>query len=272
MKVSISQFKSTASIPDNLEVIKRHISDAAESGARLIVFPEASMIAYETSGQELVAITRDSTAPFVQAVCDEALRHAIHVFIGIYEPYDDMRTKNTILHIDDVGVVQGRYEKIHLYDAFSFVESEKNKPGDLLAEHAEVYVAAIDGIQFGILNCYDLRFPEISRIAVDKGADVLVYSAGWIAGSLKEMHWETLLKARAIENTCFAVASCQPPPTSVGMSMLIDPSGLVVAGMAEQTGVVTAEIGMHRLAEVRKHLPCLEHRRYAIAAWKKGEE
>ena len=155
---------------------------------------------------------------------------------------------------------------MHLYDAFSFQESAKNRHAPLRPDHDEVYVARVDGIRFGILNCYDLRFPEIARIAVDKGADVLVYGAGWIAGSLKELHWESLLRARAIENTCFVLAACQPPPESVGMSMAIDANGLTLAGIARNEGICTASIDLEHLRQVRDVLPCLAHRRYRIAA------
>lgn len=266
MKASVSQFKSVRDIESNLGIIRRHIAAAAADGASLICFPEASMVAYESSRAELVSIASQHAASFVAAVCASAKAHSIDVFVGVYEPHDEHRTKNTFVHIGADGHIKGRYEKLHLYDAFDFVESEKNPPGKLRPGHAEVYVAEIGGLRFGILNCYDLRFPEIARIALDKGADVLLYGAGWIAGSLKEMHWETLLRARAIENTCYVLAACQPPPTSVGMSMAVDPSGLVVAGIAADEGILTADIQPERLIEVRRHLPCLTHRRYRIAA------
>lgn len=272
MKVSVSQFKSVRDIESNLRTIRSHIATAAESGSLLICFPEASMVAYESSREELVSIAAQHSARFIAEVSASAKAYAIDVFVGLYEPLDGHRTRNTFAHVGADGSLKGRYEKLHLYDAFSFKESDKNRHGDLLPEHAEVYVTDVGGVRFGILNCYDLRFPEISRIAVDKGADVLLYGAGWIAGSLKELHWETLLRARAIENTCYVLASCQPPPTSVGMSMGIDPSGLVIGGIAAVEGVVTVEVLPQRLRDVRKDLPCLEHRRYQIAINSTGDK
>lgn len=271
MKASVSQFKSVRDIESNLRTIRSHIAAAADSGAQLVCFPEASMVAYESSREELVAFAERHAARFIDEVSASARAHEIDVFVGLYEPLDGQRTRNTFVHLGADGQLKGRYEKLHLYDAFSFKESDKNRRGELLPAHGEVYVADVGGVRFAILNCYDLRFPEISRIAVDKGADVLLYGAGWIAGSLKELHWETLLRARAIENTCYVLASCQPPPTSVGMSMGIDPSGLVIGGIAAAEGVVTVDVLPERLRDVRKDLPCLEHRRYHIALNSSGD-
>jgi predicted amidohydrolase len=265
MKASVSQFKSVRDIETNLRTIREHIATAAASGSALICFPEASMVAYESTREELVALAEQHAARFIAEVSASARAHAIEVFVGLYEPLDGLRTRNTFVHIGADGALRGRYDKLHLYDAFSFKESDKNRPGVLQPDHDEVYVSEIGGLRFAILNCYDLRFPEISRIAVDRGADVLLYGAGWIAGSLKELHWETLLRARAIENTCYVLASCQPPPSSVGMSMAVDPGGLVIGGIAAPQGVVTVELQAQRLRDVRRDLPCLEHRRYQIA-------
>lgn len=266
MKVSVSQFKSTPDISINLRTSIEHIKLAAAEGSRVIGFPEASMVAFESSRDELRAYAESSSTRFVEGIAEAAAAHGMDVFTGIYEPSGEERSSNVFIHVNSKGEIAGRYEKVHLYDAFSFQESAKNRHAPLKPDHGEVYVAEVDGIRFGILNCYDLRFPEISRIAVDKGADVLVYGAGWIAGSLKELHWETLLRARAIENTCFVLAPCQPPPESVGMSMILDPSGLSLAGVAEKQGVCSAHIDLERLRQVREVLPSLRHRRYRIAA------
>ena len=266
MKVSVSQFKSTPEVRGNLDTVLRHIGEAAREGARVIAFPEASMVAFESTRDELRAHAEQSSADFIQAVAAAAKAHRIDVFVGIYEPSGEARSSNVFVHANRDGQIAGRYEKVHLYDAFSFQESAKNRHAPLKPNHDEVYVADIDGIRFCILNCYDLRFPEIARIAIDKGADVLVYGAGWIAGSLKELHWESLLRARAIENTCFVLAACQPPPESVGLSMILDANGLALAGVARREGIATASIDLERLEEVREVLPCLAHRRYRIAA------
>jgi len=265
MKVSVSQFKSTTDVMSNIAIIRAHVQSAAQQGARVVAFPEASMVAFESSREELLAHAKVSSELFIEAMRKIAVDFHVDVIVGMYEDNDTERTSNIFLHVNFAGKVMGRYDKVHLYDAFSFQESYKNRPAQLHANHEEVYVAEIDTMKFAVFNCYDLRFPEIARIAIDQGADVLVYGAGWISGSFKELHWDTLLRARAIENTCFVMASCQPPPESVGMSMILDPNGLTLAGVAAREGLATAEINRHRLEDVRKTLPCLAHRRYYIA-------
>jgi len=265
MKVSVSQFQSSHDVQANLAIVLSHIEEAAAQQARLIVFPEASMVAFHSSRDELRAHAENAAAAFVHHIALAARLHGLDVFIGIYEPSGEVRSSNIFIHIDAQGQIAGRYDKVHLYDAFSFQESAKNRPADLKPNHDEVYVAEVDGMKFGLLNCYDLRFPEIARIAIDKGAHALIYGAGWIAGSLKELHWASLLRARAIENTCFVLASCQPPPESVGMSMILDAGGLTLAGVARKQGIGCATIDLERLDEVRQALPCLQHRRYHIA-------
>ncbi len=266
MKVSVSQFQSSSDVQSNLAIVLSHIEEAAAQKARLIVFPEASMVAFSSSRDELRTHAENAAAAFLQKITLAASHHGIDVFIGVYEPSGEARSSNIFVHINSHGKIAGRYDKVHLYDAFSFQESSKNRPADLKPDHDEVYVAEVDGMKFGLLNCYDLRFPEIARIAIDKGAHALIYGAGWIAGSLKELHWESLLRARAIENTCFVLASCQPPPESVGMSMILDASGLTLAGVAGKQGIGCAIIDLERLDEVRQTLPCLQHRRYRIAS------
>jgi len=265
MKVSVSQFKSTPDVASNIAIIRSHVQSAARQGASVVAFPEASMVAFESSREDLLAHAKASSESFIQAMCEVAAACRVDVIVGMYEDNGTERTSNIFLHVNAAGKVAGRYDKVHLYDAFSFQESAKNRPAQLHADHAEVYVAEIDGMRFAVLNCYDLRFPEIARLAMDQGADVLVYGSGWISGSFKELHWDTLLRARAIENTCFVMASCQPPPESVGMSMILDPSGLTLAGVAVREGLATAEISPDRLEDVRTTLPCLAHRRYGIA-------
>lgn len=266
MKVSVSQFQSSSDVQSNLAIVLSHIEEAAAQKARLIVFPEASMVAFSSSRDDLRTHAENAAAAFLQKLMLTASHHGIDVFIGVYEPSGEVRSSNIFVHINSHGKIAGRYDKVHLYDAFSFQESSKNRPADLKPDHDEVYVAEVDGMKFGLFNCYDLRFPEIARIAIDKGAHALIYGAGWIAGSLKELHWESLLRARAIENTCFVLASCQPPPESVGMSMILDASGLTLAGVAGKQGIGCAIIDLERLHEVRKTLPCLQHRRYHIAS------
>jgi len=114
---------------------------------------------------------------------------------------------------------------------------------------------------FGLLVCYELRFPELSRRLALAGADVLLLPAAWVAGALKEHHWTTLLRARAIENTMFVAAADQAGNVFVGRSMLVDPMGIAVAAGGEEPGLVVGDADIERIARVRETLPVLQHRR-----------
>ncbi len=117
---------------------------------------------------------------------------------------------------------------------------------------------------FGVLTCYDLRFPELARALADRGADALLVPAAWVQGPLKEDHWMTLARARAIENTSYLLGSCQVSSMYSGRSLIVDPLGVVVASLGEQPGVAVAEIGAERVAAVRARLPSLQHRRFTV--------
>jgi predicted amidohydrolase len=127
-------------------------------------------------------------------------------------------------------------------------------------------VADVDGVRTGLSICYDLRFPELYRqLAVAGGAKVLVVPAAFMMHTGRD-HWEVLLRARAIENQCYVVAAGQigdhePARTCFGRSMIIDPWGLVLAQAPDTVGVVTADLDLGRLEEIRRELPSLANRR-----------
>ena len=111
------------------------------------------------------------------------------------------------------------------------------------------------------MTCYDLRFPEFARALVDRGAEVLVVPAAWVAGPRKLDHWQTLVRARAIENTVFVAAAAQPGPRYTGHSLVVDPLGDVLAEAAEEPGLVTATLERKVLDEARRTNPSLANRR-----------
>ena len=126
------------------------------------------------------------------------------------------------------------------------------------------------GIRTGFATCYDIRFPELARALVARGAELIVVPTAWAAGLFKEEHWVTLVRARAIENTVWVAAAGQVPdpdspptraPTGVGRSMLVDPMGTVRADLGLWPQVTVAELDSELTARARAVLPCLEHRR-----------
>jgi predicted amidohydrolase len=183
----------------------------------------------------------------------------IPVIATVYEKADDVveqRVYDTAVMIDSKGKISSVYRKLHLYDALGFKESAKFIAGDKINKPVRFGSA-----RAGIMICYDIRFPEMSRILAGNGADVLIVPSAWVHGILKEEHWQTMLKARAIENGCFVIAPDQVGNIYSGRSMIIDPFGVVLLDMGIMEGMEIIEIDTSRVSEVRKSLPLLENRR-----------
>ncbi|QCI66322.1 nitrilase-related carbon-nitrogen hydrolase [Phreatobacter stygius] len=262
--VAVAQFAGTADVSANLAGIERLAGAAAARGAAIAVFPEASMYDFTAPAARIAEIARSDGGRFEAEVHAIARRHGIAIVAGTYGDSGGPLARNSLIVADAKGESLGRYEKLHLYDAFHYRESDKNAHAPLQQGFGELTTFDLAGFRFGLLNCYDIRFPEMARLLIDRGANVLLVASGWVAGPLKELHWETLLKARAIENTCYVAASCQPAPLSVGLSMIVDPSGLAAATAVGGEGLAIATLTAGRLNAVRELLPSLRHRRYAV--------
>ena len=154
------------------------------------------------------------------------------------------------------GTLQATYRKIHLYDSFGYKESDALHAGPLTP-----VVVDVAGFGVGLMTCYDLRFPELARLLVDRGAEVLVIPAAWVAGPRKVEHWRTLVRARAIENTVFVVAAAQPGPRYTGHSLVVDPLGDILAEAGEGAEALRATLDSSVLEEARRTNPSLANRR-----------
>lgn len=262
--IAVAQLAGGPDVEANLAAIGELTMRAAGGGAQLVVFPEAVMFDFTATADRIAAVGREHGPRFEMRIRDLARAAGIAIVAGMYGPGAGELATNTLIAFGADGAELGRYEKLHLYDAFHYRESEKNQTAPLKPDFGELTTFDLAGLRFGLMNCYDIRFPEMSRLLVDRGADVLLVSSGWVAGPLKELHWQTLLQARAIENTCFVAASCQPPPLSVGHSMIIDPAGLATTCAAGARDLAFGRLSRTRLQEVRDVLPCLAHRRYAV--------
>ncbi|WP_291048623.1 carbon-nitrogen hydrolase family protein [Herbiconiux sp.] len=254
---AVAQLAPTVDGAANRETISVLVAEAAASGARLVVFPEESMLlAGEVEGP-LGEVVAAEWPVFLAQLSVLAVEHELWIVAGGYEPTGSDRPYNTIVVVNPRGELVESYRKLHLYDAFSYRESDYVTGGDEVPP-----VVMIEGVAIGLVNCYDIRFPELSRDLVARGADVLSISAAWVAGARKEEHWETLVKARAIENTCWVLAASSTSPECIGNSMIVDPMGVERVGLGPvASGVAIVEISLDRTAEVRDILPSLANRR-----------
>jgi predicted amidohydrolase len=244
------------------------VRDASRQGATLVVLPEASMCGFGSARTDLREFAEPLDGPFVTALSEAAAETGAIVVAGTFEPVpDDARIYNTLVIVGPDGLV-ARYRKVHLYDALGWMESERVAPGDADASNAPV--VDLGALSLGVMTCYDLRFPESARQAVDEGATVLAVPAAWVAGEHKAEHWRILLGARAIENTAYVVAAAQPAPIYSGCSQIVDPFGVVVAELGPDDGagssaIVVAELSKARVDEARRALPVLLHRRFSVS-------
>ncbi|WP_417508281.1 carbon-nitrogen hydrolase family protein [Microbacterium sp.] len=258
LAVAVCQFRPSASRADNRARVAEFTAKAAAGGARLIVFPEYTSYFVEPMDATFAENSETIEGEFVAALQDAASAHDVTIIAGLVESAGE-RVRNALVAVDATGL-RAVYRKQHLYDAFGQTESDWIEAGEL----DEPQTLDIDGLRIAMMTCYDLRFPEVARRLVDAGADVIVVPAEWVRGPLKEHHWTTLLAARAIENTTYVVAADHPTPIGVGHSQIIDPQGVVIAGVGTAEGIAVAELSTAAIAKVRETNPVLELRRYRV--------
>jgi deaminated glutathione amidase len=270
VKVAAVQLNSTADQASNLAAADRLTRAAAAEGARLIVLPEKWTAI--GSDEDLRAAAEPLDGPSIRWARQTARELGVDLVAGsILERLEGQDgLANTSVHVDPSGEVRAAYRKLHMFDVEvggrTYRESELEQAGDEI-----VLSQTSDGVAVGLSICYDLRFPELYRILAVRGARILTVPAAFTLATTRD-HWETLLRARAIENQAFVIAANQvgPHPAgqhSGGRSMIVDPWGLVIAQAQDAEGQIVAELDLGRLEEIRSRLPALAHRRPETYRW-----
>ncbi len=262
MKAAIVQFKASTNKNINLKKIISFISNAASKNATLCAFPEFMMF-YTNSSQtpkQLADLAETINGDFVGAIAKTAKENHIQVVGSFYEKSRRKdRVYDTAFIIDESGTVISTYRKIHLYDALGFRESDKMIRGSKITRPVKTSIGKI-----GMMICYDLRFPEISRSLAASGSEVLVVPSAWVDGNMKEDHWVTINKTRAIENGCYVIAPDQVGHIYCGRSLVIDPYGKILLDMKKKQGIDFVDIDLNKVIQTRKLLPLLKNRRTDI--------
>jgi len=247
---------------ENLRVIEEMVAGAAGEGADVVVLPEFAMYNAPTLGAHTLEAGEPFDGPFVTRLREIASQHGVAVVGGMTQKVpDEERLYNLLVAIDARGETAATYRKLHLFDAFGFVESDFIKPGSV-DEEPELF--EVGGLRFGMQTCFDVRFPEVSRRIAEAGADVILLPTSWLPGPGKESQLETLVRARAIENVVYVAAADQTPPVGSLAAHVVDPSGAIVAKVGTQPGRVHAVASAETLAALRARMPLLEMRRYAV--------
>jgi len=248
----------------NLARAAELVREAAARDARLVVLPE--VFAWRGPRTEEAAIAEPIPGPTTEKFTALARECRIHLCMGsiLEAAAGEPRVFNTSCLIGPDGVLLARYRKLHLFDVdlpgrVSVRESETRAPG------TEVVAVPTALGTLGLSICYDLRFPELYRALVRRGAEVLLVPSAFTFPT-GAAHWEVLCRARAIENQCYLIAPDQTGASpsghaDYGDSLIVDPWGRVVARAGDGEGVVTAEIDRESLARVRRELPSLAHAR-----------
>lgn len=259
MKVAVVQFKASTNKETNLKKIVSYIKKAASKNATLCAFPEFMMF-YTNSSQtpkQLASLAETINGDFVKTIADTAKENCIQVVGSFYEKSKKKdRVYDTSFVIDKSGKVISTYRKIHLYDALGFRESDKMASGSKIAKPVKTTLGRV-----GMMICYDLRFPEMSRSLAAAGSDVLIAPSAWVKGNMKEEHWITINKTRAIENGCYVIAPDQVGNIYCGRSLVVDPYGKILLDMKKKQGIGYANIDLKKVKQTRKVLPLLKNRR-----------
>jgi predicted amidohydrolase len=259
MKVAVVQFKSSTNKEINLKKIIDYISKAAENNATLVAFPEFMMF-YTNSSQtskQLADLAETIGGNFVNTIANTAKENHIQIVGSFYEKSrKNNRVYDSSFVIDKSGKVISVYRKIHLYDALGFRESDKMISGSKIAKPVKTSIGKI-----GMMICYDLRFPEMSRSLAVAGSEILIAPSAWVKGDMKEEHWITINKTRAIENGCYVIAPDQVGNIYCGRSVVVDPYGKILLDMKKKQGIRYVDIDLKKVKQIRRILPLLKNRR-----------
>jgi predicted amidohydrolase len=261
-KIALAQLQSSTETSENLRTAIDYTNEAKVKRASLVAFPEFLM-AFSPSSQsaeELTELAETLDGPFTVGLRNAARAAEINVLATVYERCAlPNRVYDTALWIDGGGNIAAAYRKLHLYDALGFRESDKFVAGDDLTPPLQTDVGRV-----GMMICYDLRFPELSRVLTLMGADVLVAPSGWLCGDMKIEHWQTMVQARALENGCYIIAPGQVGNIYIGHSMVVDPFGKVLLDMGDREGLGIVDVDLGMVKHVRDKLPLLKNRRADI--------
>jgi deaminated glutathione amidase len=262
---AIVQMKSSINKQDNLLESLKYIKEASDKHADYIFFPEFQM-AFSPSTQTLDELYNTAellaNSKFIKRICQYSKKYKIGVVGTFFErnPYNtDKKVFDTAFSTDKNGKIVSIYRKLHLYDAFGFKESLKFSKGDKIPKLITTTIG-----KMGLMICYDIRFPELSRILTINGSDIIIILSGWVQGIMKEEHWITMLKARAMENGVYVIAPNQVGNIFCGRSMVVDPLGSTLCDLGDKRGIEIVEIQRERIDQVRKTLPLLKNRRTDI--------
>lgn len=262
MRIAAVQLCSSTVPSENLALMRASMPDAA--GADLVVFPEATMASFEARSAD---VAEPLDGPFAQGVRALASEFGTTIAVGMFTPGPDGRPLNTLLVTGPGG--DATYDKLHLFDAWGFTESDHMAPGQTMT------IVDVAGIKVGLAICFDLRFPELFKSYARAGADVVIVPASWQSGPGKVEQWRLLAQARALDATVYIIGAGQAEPTAsgrvygggplgMGHSMAVGPDGTVLHEAGDAPCVFSVDVDPDAVASIRKRLPVLAVSRFSV--------
>ncbi|KAK4452609.1 carbon-nitrogen hydrolase [Podospora aff. communis PSN243] len=261
--VAVGQLTSTANVIHNLRQCQLLVKKAVRAGAKALFLPEASDYIASSSEEGATLVRPAQESAFVLGLQEEARREKLPIHVGVHEPgLDAGKTKNTVLWIEATGAITHRYQKVHLFDV-EIKDGPVLKESNFVERGNEILPPFDTSVgKVGSAICFDLRFPEIGLALRRQGADIITFPSAFTVPTGKA-HWETLLRARAIETQCYVIAAAQvgrhnEKRVSYGHSMVVDPWGAIVCELGSAEGepeIATAEIDFELLQKVRREMP-----------------
>ncbi len=266
-KAAVVQMASGPNVSANLLEVERLAEEAVGAGARLLVLPE-NFAFMGLAERDIVNVGEDDGAGPLQDFLAQLARRLGVWLVGGTVPIrvggaDKVRAACMVY--DEQGRRLARYDKIHLFDVHLVETDERYRESETIEPGDSVCVIDSPFGRLGLAVCYDLRFPELFRAMQDQGVEVIAMPAAFTALTGRA-HWDTLVRARAVENLCYVVAAAQggfhvSGRETYGHSQIVDPWGNTLAQLPRGTGVVTAAMDAEFQAATRRNVPCLQHRR-----------
>ena len=269
-KVAAIQMTSSHVVADNLAAAGELLREAKDAGADIACLPENFAFIGLRDADKLQVAEADGAGAAQSFLSDTARELKLWILGGtiVIRGDTDRRVANSSLLIDAAGKRAARYDKIHLFDVTIPGRDEQYRESAHVAPGRDIVVADTPVGKLGLSVCYDMRFPELYRQLVAQGAEWLAMPAAFTVPTGRA-HWETLLRARAIENLCYVVAPAQAGTHTSGRetygdSIIVDYWGQVLSRLAKGGGVITADIDLAKQAETRARFPALDNRQLEL--------
>ena len=264
-KVASIQLSSGPNVQANLLEVGKYLEQISKTSSKLVVLPENFALMPEDDAEFLTHGETAGSGPIQDFISEQARDHKLWIIAGTIpiKTDDPKKVTSTTFVFDDRGEVVSRYDKIHLFDVELPNSNESYNESEVFNSGKDLKVIETPIGRVGLAICYDLRFPELFRLQKDFNVEILVIPSAFTEQTGK-VHWETLVKARAIENLCYVVTSCQDGyhisgRQTHGNSMIVNPWGQISSRLPSGSGFIESEINLNKLNSIREKFPVLEH-------------